>query len=244
MTVTAVTPVTRLDDFDYEARIERLRAYVEQLERADQQADTGSLQRAADLAAIYEDKRWVEDMQLMKPFKAQRGRPDVKEDSERRFFYWAERRVMSPTTGTGLKSTTARGLLETEEVRQKLRTPLSGFPEGVGRTTFKPLVKLVKAGRGAEVPEVWKRALKLAEAEGQETPGHALVKQARTEHDKALGIKPPVSKRTVESYQHKVEANFDWLVRHNTPEENRALLRRLAERLKAEHQWARGELAS
>src|SRR6266487_1132166 len=52
------TAITRLDDFDYEVRLERLRAYVEQLERADKDADIGSLQRAADLAAVYEDKRW------------------------------------------------------------------------------------------------------------------------------------------------------------------------------------------
>ena len=244
MTVTAVTPVTpvaRLDDFDYEARIERLRAYVEQLEGADRQADTGSLQRAADLMAIYEDKRWMDDM----PEPAPSRRPNtfkVVPDSRKQFGKWAEAHVTSPTTGRPLAPRTTRTLLDTEDVIRSMGgAPL---PESVGAQTLVPLGKLVQDDRADQISDVWRRALKLAEAEGQDLPGQALVKRARTDHDKALGIKAPVSKRTVESYQHKVESNFDWLVRHNTPEENRALLRRLAERLKAEHQWARGELAS
>ena len=231
----------QLDDADYEARIERLRAYVQQLEQADQTADTGSLQRAADLAAIYEDKRWMEDM----PEPAPSRRPTafrVVPDSREQFFKWAKEHVTSPTTGQPLKPTTARTLLDVEKVVRSVRTPLR--TETLGVRPFRPLAKLIKDGREAEVSEVWRRAVKLAEAAGQDAPGQALVKQALAAHNKALGIKAPVSKRTVESHQHKVESNFDWLVRHNTPEENRALLRRLAERLKAEHQWARGELAS
>jgi hypothetical protein len=52
--------------------------------------------------------------------------------------------------------------------------------EGTGAETLLPLVKLVKDGRADQVPAVWKRAIKLAEAEGQDLPGQALVKRART----------------------------------------------------------------
>src|SRR5262245_21994233 len=42
MTVTTVTPVTAVTgDVEYEAALERLRAYRQQLDRADEQADAG-----------------------------------------------------------------------------------------------------------------------------------------------------------------------------------------------------------
>jgi len=245
MTVTAVTPVTRLDDFEYEAGLQRLRNYVEQLERADKDAEKGSLQRAADLAAIYEDKRWIEDL----PKPAPPRRPHhfrIVEDSRERFAKeWVKEYVTSPTTGNPLTKDAAKHLLTAEiDVRRNVVARATTLPESIGIKALRPLAKLVKDGRADQLPDVWKRAVKLAEAEGQEAPGQILVRRALADHNKALGIKATVSKRTVESYQHKVESNFDWLVRHNTPDENRALLRRLAERLKAEHQWARGELAS
>ncbi len=162
--------------------------------------------------------------------------------SREQFFKWAKEHVTSPTTGQSMKPKTTRTLLDVEDVVRSVSAPLR--TEAIGVRPFKPLAKLIKDGREAEVSEVWRRASKLAEAAGQDTPGQAIVKQALAAHNKALGIKPPVSKQSLQSHQHKVEANFDWLVRHNTPDENRAPLRRLVERLKAEHQWARGELAS
>jgi hypothetical protein len=240
-TLEAAKQARRLDDAEYQARLEHLRAYVEQLERADRQADTGSLQRAADLMAIYEDRRWVEDMPDPKPSR----RPHlfkVVPDSREQFYKWAKDHITSPTTSQPLHPSASRRLLDAEDIRAIVRHPLADDSATV--TTLSPLAKLLKAGRGEEAPEVWRRAIKLAEAEGQELPGKAAVRRALADHNKARGIKAPVSKRTVASYEHKVEQGFDWLVRHNTPEENRALLRRLAERLKAEHQWARGEQAS
>jgi hypothetical protein len=237
MTVRALEAVKRLDDATYQAKLERVRAYVAQLERADRDADTGSLQRAADLAAIYEDKRWVEDMPEAEPSR----RPTafkIVPDSREQFAKWAKEHITSPTTGSPLKRTATLGLLDTEDVVRSVSTPLE--TEAVGRQTLQPLVKLIKDGRNDEVTAVWKRAVKLAEAEGKETPGPRLVRKARADHDKALGIKPPASKRTIDTYQNKVEHNFDWLVRHGSPEQCKALLRRLAERVKDEQRWASG----
>jgi hypothetical protein len=242
MTATLEAPkqASRLADAEYQARLERVCAYVEQLERADKDADKGSLQRAADLTAIYEDKRWVDDMPESEPPRKRGFR--IVRDSREQFAKWAKEHLTSSTTGNPLKRTVALGLLDTQDVVRSISTPLE--TEAIGAWALHPLVKLIKEDRSDEVTAVWKRAVKLAEAEGQDLPGPALIKRARADHDKAHGIKAPVSKRTVASYEHKVEQGFDWLVRHNTPEENRALLRRLAERLKAEHQWARGEQAS
>lgn len=227
-TVPAV-PDERLKDAEYDAAIERLRRYVAQLDeakahtaQAGQRREAGSLHRAADLMALYKDGRWVDQMPAP---KKQRGRRE-KPDSPERFTKWAEQHVSNPTTGSSLKRTTGLKMLDAEEVRRILSTPLEEIPESVGLTTFGPLISLVKEKRAHDVPEVWRRALQLAD--GQH-PGPATIKKARSDHDKAIGFTGQKAKQQKGKvkYGQKVVSDFRQLLSHSTPAEVREVMAEL-----------------
>src|SRR6266487_1117059 len=102
MTVTADMPATvEFDEVEYEAALERLRAFRRQLDQADQRADAGSLDRAADLAMIFSDpeRRWVKEMDETHPVKRThfRGRP-VDPEGRSRFSTWVKEKIdLRPT---------------------------------------------------------------------------------------------------------------------------------------------------
>lgn len=241
MTAQALEVQKRLKDEEFEAKRQSSCSYVEQLEQADRAADKGWMQRAADLTDLYEDSHWIEEMRVLKPIEVQRrpGQRKEAENSRKRFYWWAEHRVVSPTSGQPLGASTAEELLDLHAVVRAAGPGGPGSAPGeVGRKALKPLVTFVKKDRHDEVPEVWNRARKLAD--GQE-PGPALVAQAIAEHNRTLTSKPPASKQTLDSYENRIRRDWDFLVRHADPERCRVLHRELADRFKQEVRWAKGE---
>jgi hypothetical protein len=117
------------------------------------------------------------------------------------------------------------------------------LPADVGERVIRPLTKLIAQGRTQEAAEVWRRAVKLAEGQ---TPTNQHVRRALAEHNKMMGYTPAKqtemrSQTLRETYRSRVKRDFEWLVGHCSPDEMKALLVELAERVAAEKQWARGE---
>jgi hypothetical protein len=242
MTAQLIEGTKRLDDATYQTKLENVRAYVEQLERADQEADKGWMPRAADLTDLYEDPHWVEEMRVLKPIPLQRrpGQNKQAENSKERFYFWAQHRLTSPTTGRPAGQTRTRELLDLDEVLRAARGGGIRLEEGLSRGAVKPLISFVKHERHDEIPEVLKRAQRLAENKGQQAH-QGIVREAIAEHNKTLGSKPSVSKLTLDALENRIERDWDSLVRHADPERCKALHRRLADRFKQEQRWARGE---
>ena len=242
MTAQTVEVSKRLDDAEFEAKRQSSCSYVEQLERADQEADKGWMQRAADLSDLYEDDHWIEEMRIWHPIPERRrpGQRKVDERARERFYLWAEERVTSPVTGESAGKATVETLLDLEEVLRAASTRGEPAPDGIGRQALRPLVPFVKNDRQDELPAILRRARNLAKK--GELPGPSVICQAIAEHNKALGPKEPTaSKRTLDSYANRIRRDWDFYVRHAEPEQCKALHRELAERYKQEVQWAKGE---
>ncbi len=68
-------------------------AYREQVREADRRADSNTLDRATDIVALYQDKRWVGQLPALQ-HKRNRGRP-VEADSWPRFARWLRAGIVS-----------------------------------------------------------------------------------------------------------------------------------------------------
>jgi len=229
VTITDVTPIPgvpavpeRLDDAEYQTRIDRLRGYREQLDQADQQADTGSLDRAADLAAIYADKRWVDE--LPAPKKASfRGRP-VEPDSRSRFAKWVKERLDLRPTSTYylLNANELAGIVFT---RVKENRPRTAGP-------LRPLYKLLKDKRGEQAVDIWRRALELADGG---IPTSAQVRKALADHDKAMGYTQPRVRtddgQSFASVSKRFLRDGEWIARHATEAQRQKVIAELQTRL-------------
>lgn len=73
------------------ARLQRLRAFRKQMDRADQDADTGSLDRATDIAQEFAEKEWVKELPEVTK-SHYRGQP-IKADGLSRFAGWAKANI-------------------------------------------------------------------------------------------------------------------------------------------------------
>jgi hypothetical protein len=239
MTAQAVEVQKRLNDEEFEAKRQSYCTYVEQLEQADRQADKGWVQRAADVTDLYEDDHWVEEMRFHKPIPEKRrpGQNKINERTRERFYEWAAWRVTSPTTGRPARPAVTGELLDLQLVLRAGPGDQAGLE--ASRRSLKPLISFVKNDRHDEVPEVLRRAQKLAE-DGQPLD-EGDVKQAIAEHNRTLKSKPQVSKLTIDSYANRIRRDWDFYVRHAEPEQCKALHRELAERYKQEVQWAKGK---
>ncbi len=222
MTVTADMPATvEFDEVEYEAALERLRAFRRQLDQADQRADAGSLDRAADLAMIFSDpeRRWVKEMDETHPVKRThfRGRP-VDPEGRSRFASYVNEKI-------GLYPRYSYFLLNADEIaRNYLYSVQTIRPDSAG--SLRPLYKLLKEERGHEAPDIWQRAVRLA---GEDVPTAAQVKQALRDHDKTTGRTP--ADRTAAYYKRTVKEELDkavraakWVHQYGSEEEKKRLL--------------------
>lgn len=154
MTVTDVTDVTdvtvSLSDEEYAATLRRVRDYREQLQGADRQADRNSLDRARDLEVIYQSMRWVDELPAPK-HQVWRGRP-VDPQSRNRFATWVLQQ-------TGLNPSYVKRLHSATEIYGALGT----INAPSGERALRPLQRLRRAGYGDRIPDVYKRAVELAE---------------------------------------------------------------------------------
>jgi hypothetical protein len=148
-----MTDVTTIAAQDYDAALARLRDYKAQLEGADRQADQNSLDRARDLEVLYQAMRWVDEVPAPKN-TIWRGRP-VDPHSRNRFATWV-------LQSTGLSPSRVTRLHSAHEIAANISA--SGTiirPETEG--AVRPLTRLKRAGYGDRIPEVYRRAVQLAE---------------------------------------------------------------------------------
>lgn len=138
---------------EYQAAVQRLRDFVGQLAAADRTADQGSLDRAADLALIYEAKAWKDEVPAPKN-TVWRGRP-VDPDSRNRFATWALQQL-------GLSPAITKELLRAHDWMGRFMAEASAVSPS-GKWALRPLYRLERVGRADEVPEVYRRAVELAE---------------------------------------------------------------------------------
>lgn len=151
-----------MNDTERRAALDRLREFVGQQRGADELADKGSLDRAADVVALYEDRAWVDELPPPKVLR-NRGRP-VDPESFSRFTKWLSEQV--PLTGRH-----AYRLRDAYE----LQSLTSGQIKPGGEAALRPLKWLTKHDYGDRVPEVWREACKLA---GDSTPDGPTVRRA------------------------------------------------------------------
>jgi hypothetical protein len=155
-----------------EAR-ERIAAWVKEIQAAsadkraaDALADRQSLDRAADLEAIYTDMAWVDEMPPPKRKKLGR-RIDPK--SREQFAKWVKQTY---AWGTSLDTVRRRlgHLHQAHELLPILGTAVPGI-RPTGEWVLRPLAKLRADGYGGNQTEVWQTAIKIAEGDAP-TAGH------------------------------------------------------------------------
>jgi hypothetical protein len=137
----------------YEQAVERVRAYAKKIQAGERAADQESLDRAADLAVIYEDKRWVEELAAegkAPKTKVFRGRP-VDPSSRERFSKWVAEHE-------GLSASYAKALLQAHIWRSNYRLPQSINTA----SAIRPMYALERRGRGDHTLEVVARAQEIA----------------------------------------------------------------------------------
>jgi hypothetical protein len=190
VTVTDVTDVT--------AALARIRDYREQVQRADRQSDQNSLDRARDLELIYQSMQWVDDLPAPK-HQVWRGRP-VDPRSRNRFATWVLQQ-------TGLSpSYTRRFALAVDLVNSCDLVTINS------ERALRPLLRLRRAGYGEHIPEVYKRAVELAEgqpptsAETTRAVRDFLAKYTRTDRQKAS------SAEKLAAYQKRIGESFTLLM--------------------------------
>ena len=168
-----------MTDAERKEILDHLRDFVRQQRKADDTADQGSLERAAEMMALYEDKAWVTELPAPKRLVS-RGRP-VDPESFSRFTRWLAEQ-------TPLAGRTAYQLRDAHELRTNYLRQAQIKPEG--ERALRPLKWLTKNDYGERVPEVWKRAVILA---GGETPDSPTVRKALAEwkHDNLPKVDRP-----------------------------------------------------
>jgi hypothetical protein len=218
--VTAVmeAPTDQLDQAEYEATLERLRSYRLQLDQADRQADQGSLDRAEDLARIFEDRRWAAELP---PPKKSHFKP-VDPYSRSRFATWVKAKL-------DYQPAHSYRLLNADDLRRVI-SPTGELT--AGERVLRSLSPLLRKGREREVPAIWQRAVNLANGG---TPTNAHVRQALADHNKATGYTaPPRAKvRKAEQYRKKVLTDWENLLEYGGPDDAKATLAEMVERLKS-----------
>jgi hypothetical protein len=141
---------------EYGAALERVRAYAEKIRDGEKVVDQESLDRAADLARLYEDKRWIAEEAAAgraPKTKVHNGRP-VDPAARHRFGTWL-------LHGGGLSPRQTTALLKAHD----WETTYSRGPQKtrlVGETSIRPLYALGRKGYGDETPKVLARAQEIA----------------------------------------------------------------------------------
>lgn len=170
----------QLSQQGYAAAVKRLQSYVEQLTSADKKADQGTLERAADLALVYETKAWKDEVPAPKN-AVWRGRP-VDPESRNRFATWALQQL-------GLSPSRTKELFRAHDWIATYGRATSISPSGAW--ALRPLYRLERIGRKDAVAEVYRRAVELAEGR---PPTAAETKQAVRDY---MARFTPTQKRTL-----------------------------------------------
>lgn len=172
------TAIAERTTVDREQLLDSIAEYAARVEKADKLAQADTITKAADLAALYDEGSWVEEWQEIKPAKKD-ALGNVNPGSRSRFAQWLawaeeQRGKTSP------QSRHVNQLLYANEIVSVLPTSsrVSLAQMGVTESAIRPLQWLVKAKYEDRVPEVWARAVELADGE-KVTRQHVL--KARSE---------------------------------------------------------------
>lgn len=146
-----------------ERYIADIRAFRETKERGEREVDRKTLDVAAELVALYENRtldgtpfegeRWQDECEPIKPTR-RRARPEDP-NAWSRFSKWAEGRV-------GLKASQLRRLRNADEMAAFIRPGANKSAEPVSEKSLRPLRWFVTQERTAAITEVWADAVKLA----------------------------------------------------------------------------------
>lgn len=148
--------------------VTEIRSAIEEKRESDSAADAQSLERAADLEAIYNSFEWVADMPPAPRKKT--GRP-VNPKSREQFAKWVKQ-----TYGWGSQSRLAQ-LQAANEIAPILITRVMGIKPTEG--VLRPLGKLRAQGYADQQAAMWEKAVELADGE---TPTAAHVRKAVNEY--------------------------------------------------------------
>lgn len=160
-----------MDPRERKTILDRLSKFVSQQRGADELADRDSLERAADLMRLYEDRDWVSELPPPKTLR-HAGRP-VDPESFSRFTKWLRERV--PLSGS-----LAYRLRDAHELETNYFASGEIIPSG--EYVLRPLKWLTKHEYGDRVPEVWAIACEMA---GNKSPDNPTVRRAlsKWKHD-------------------------------------------------------------
>ena len=205
---------------DREAAIKRLRSYRDKIDAADKTIDRDSLDRAADLIAVYDDKQWVQQLPPPKS-KQWRGQP-VDPESFARFTIWAKESI-------GLTPMRCYQLRAAHGISRVHLNSVSIEPQG--EAPLRPLSRLVKLGYAERgIPEVWEQAV--AEAGGT-APTAAIVKSAMGRWIADNVPKKPRfqsnAERSIKSEKRRIISSFEQLLRIGDAAAARATVEEQAE---------------
>lgn len=149
--------------------VTEIRSAIEEKRESDSAADSQSLERAADLEAIYNSFDWVQDMP---PAPARRLGRRINPKSREQFAKWVKL-----SYGWGSQSYLNR-LQASLEVATTVLMP-RGMRMPSGSKALRPLEKLRAAGYADQQAQIWERAVELAEGE---TPTEGMVRKVVNEY--------------------------------------------------------------
>jgi hypothetical protein len=164
-----------LNDTAYEAALARIRAWVDSSRKLEGDAQRATMERAAEMMALYKDKRWVKAIPPPKN-KVWRGRP-VDPESFNRFSGLLLQE-------TGLKPGHARNWKLAHELVADLLQRVAIKPSA--EYVIRPLRSLRKIGYEDQIDPLWSRAVDLA---GGQEPTAEQVKKVVSEFRKEIGAK-------------------------------------------------------
>jgi hypothetical protein len=183
MTALAITEVLEGRIVDREALLDSIAEYATWLQEAERLVQAKSLEKAADLATLYGEGSWVKEWQEVDPPTTDAFGKHGDPDSRNRFarwLIWAEeqRGKSAPSRPHTLK------LLDVHDTVSVLphRSQVHALTSGVTARALEPLIRLKKIGYESRIPEVWNRAVELAEEDSEaERVTQTHVKEARAE---------------------------------------------------------------
>jgi hypothetical protein len=214
----------------YDDALDRVRAYAQKISEGERAADRESLDRAADLAMLYEDKRWIEEEAAAgraPKTKVHNGRP-VDPAAQHRFGTWLYHKgELGPRQTTKLLK--AHDWVQSYSSTRRISAL-------AGENTIRPLYELGRKGYGSDTPKVLARAQEIAGDGMPVTSSH--TKQALREF--WASIPKPARARTetihkAEQMRKKAIADIDALIELGAYGDAQQVLREAAEHLRRAH---------
>jgi hypothetical protein len=175
----AMTSQRDLTAAETEAALARLRDWAARIKAADIDTDTGTLDLAADLAAVFEARHWVADL----PPDKRLGRRKARRDTQQQFARWT--RLNPGKIGRAYTQSRISQLLAAARLRPLVYNPVINN----GERALRPLTGKFAAEHPDEIPAVLQRAKELADRQPLTA---AIVKRALADHNKAVR---PASRR-------------------------------------------------